>query len=149
MNRPNLHVSTNSYVTKVLFIWCWIFENNIFSPYTQTQIIKLTWCDTWFQILIEKGNAVGIWLVKDNVKYTVKARKEVILSAGAVNSPQILMLSGIGPKEHLSSLKVGLMLMKTYFIMKYVFKIKKIKMQTLKTNQNKPKKWKKYYKVKI
>uniref|UniRef100_K1QRS5 Glucose dehydrogenase [acceptor] n=1 Tax=Magallana gigas TaxID=29159 RepID=K1QRS5_MAGGI len=73
INRPNLHVSTNSYVTK---------------------------------ILIEKGNAVGIWLVKDNVKYTVKARKEVILSAGAVNSPQILMLSGIGPKEHLSSLKI-------------------------------------------
>uniref|UniRef100_A0A8W8J5B5 Glucose-methanol-choline oxidoreductase N-terminal domain-containing protein n=1 Tax=Magallana gigas TaxID=29159 RepID=A0A8W8J5B5_MAGGI len=73
MNRPNLHVSTNSYVTK---------------------------------ILIEKGKAVGIWLVKDNVKYTVKARKEVILSAGAVNSPQILMLSGIGPKEHLSSLKI-------------------------------------------
>lgn len=92
--------------------------------------------------MIEKGKAVGIWLVKDNVKYTVKARKEVILSAGAVNSPQILMLSGIGPKEHLSSLKVGLMLMKTYFITEYVFKIKEIeiKMQTLKTNQNKPKK---------
>lgn len=46
--------------------------------------------------------AYGVQFYKDGKKHIVRARREVILSAGAINSPQLLMLSGIGPKRHLT-----------------------------------------------
>ncbi|KAL5492912.1 hypothetical protein ACEPAI_4360 [Sanghuangporus weigelae] len=50
-----------------------------------------------------KKRAVGVEFARSNgsPRYRVKARKEVILSAGAVHSPQILMISGVGPATHL------------------------------------------------
>lgn len=50
--------------------------------------------------------AYGVKFVKNNKPQVVLARKEVILSAGAIGSPQILMLSGVGPQEHLQSFKI-------------------------------------------
>lgn len=44
--------------------------------------------------------------VKKGRSRIVYARKEVILSAGPINSPQLLMLSGVGPKDHLQSLGI-------------------------------------------
>ncbi|CAG5124864.1 unnamed protein product [Candidula unifasciata] len=58
------------------------------------------------KIVIKNKKAVGVEVIKDGRKCVVNANKEIILSAGAVNSPQILMLSGIGPKKHLESLKI-------------------------------------------
>ena len=58
------------------------------------------------KIGIENKRATGVFVVRNNKKYFVKARKEVILSAGAINSPQLLMLSGVGPKEHLDALGI-------------------------------------------
>lgn len=46
--------------------------------------------------------AIGADFIRFATPYTVFARREVILSAGAVNSPQLLMLSGIGPAAHLA-----------------------------------------------
>ncbi|XP_017779952.1 PREDICTED: glucose dehydrogenase [FAD, quinone] [Nicrophorus vespilloides] len=51
--------------------------------------------------------ATGVEFVKDGTIYTVNARKEVILSGGAINSPQLLMLSGIGPRKHLQEVGIN------------------------------------------
>ncbi|XP_053620301.1 glucose dehydrogenase [FAD, quinone]-like isoform X1 [Plodia interpunctella] len=60
------------------------------------------------KILIEPytKTAIGVQYIVNGVIYEAKARKEVIVSSGTVNSPKLLMLSGIGPKEHLESLNV-------------------------------------------
>lgn len=50
--------------------------------------------------------AYGVQFTYKGKKYKVKSTKEVILSAGTFNSPQLLMLSGIGPKEHLAEFEI-------------------------------------------
>ena len=70
--RKNLHVLTNAHVTKVLL-------NN------------------W------EMTAHGVELIdKEGNKRVLKAKKEIILTAGAIGSPHILLNSGIGPKEDLA-----------------------------------------------
>lgn len=45
--------------------------------------------------------AVGVTFIKGDKSVTVRANKEVILSAGAINSPQILLRSGVGPADEI------------------------------------------------
>lgn len=49
----------------------------------------------------ETKRTYGVEFVKNGKWYKIQARKEVVLSAGAINTPQLLMLSGIGPAYHL------------------------------------------------
>lgn len=53
------------------------------------------------KVLFEGKRAVGVEFVVDGKTQTLKARKEVILSGGAFNSPQLLLLSGVGPADEL------------------------------------------------
>ena len=55
------------------------------------------------RVRIENGAAVGVEAERDGQPGFIRAAKEVILSAGAINTPQLLMLSGIGPADHLAS----------------------------------------------
>lgn len=82
-NRKNLEIVTHAHVTRILFETT---RNNL-------------------------PRAVGVEYVKNGVKFTVRSKKEVILSAGALLTPHLLMLSGVGPKEHLNEHKVCLLLL--------------------------------------
>ncbi|MGM8884447.1 GMC family oxidoreductase [Psychrobacter sp. 1U2] len=53
------------------------------------------------KVIIEDKRATGVAYVKHGEEYSVRALEEVLLCAGAFGSPKTLMLSGIGPKEHL------------------------------------------------
>ncbi len=53
------------------------------------------------KVIIEDGKAVGVEVERGGKIEVLRARREVILSASAINSPKLLMLSGIGPAEHL------------------------------------------------
>ncbi|KAK7935360.1 oxidoreductase [Apiospora marii] len=70
-SRPNLRVLTNAFVDKVMFD-----NSNSDLP-----------------------RAMGVRFVHDGIKRTITAKKEVILAAGALQSPKILELSGIGNRE--------------------------------------------------
>ena len=53
------------------------------------------------RIIIENKKAMGVEIFRDGVLSTEKTGGEIILSSGTINSPQLLMLSGIGPAAHL------------------------------------------------
>ena len=62
------------------------------------------------RVLIEDRKAVGVECLIAGVKQVFTARKEVILSGGAINSPQLLQLSGIGDRAQLEKVGVPLVL---------------------------------------
>ena len=53
------------------------------------------------RVVIENQRAVGVEIEARGKIQVVKARREVVLAASSINSPKLLMLSGIGPAEHL------------------------------------------------
>jgi len=58
------------------------------------------------KIIVERQRAVGIEIVENKARRTIRATCEVIVSAGAFNSPKLLLLSGIGPADELRPLGV-------------------------------------------
>jgi len=58
------------------------------------------------RVLFDGNRAVGVAYIKEGATHEARAEREVILCGGAINSPQLLMLSGIGPAGHLQSLGI-------------------------------------------
>lgn len=83
--RPNYHIITESLVTKLTFDRKGSISGVEFVPYTDPTLTAMP---------------------RDIVKTRVLARKEVIMAAGAVHTPKILQLSGIGPKKLLKRLGI-------------------------------------------
>lgn len=75
--RKNLHIAMHAHVTKVLI-----------DPKTK--------------------HTQGVEFIREfqSKVFRTRAKKEVIVAGGAINSPQLLMLSGIGPKDHLRELGI-------------------------------------------
>ena len=53
------------------------------------------------RLVVEKGRAKGVEIIEGGQAKRIEAEREVILTAGAIGSPKLLMLSGIGPAAHL------------------------------------------------
>ncbi|RLU16896.1 hypothetical protein DMN91_010965 [Ooceraea biroi] len=75
-------------------------------PFRHRRNLQIALNATATKIIIENHKAVGVQYYQDGELRVARATKEVIASGGAVNSPQLLLLSGIGPKEHLRAVNV-------------------------------------------
>lgn len=74
----------------------------------------------YLKVLMESKEAIGVQFFILNKTVKAIARKGVILSAGAIGTPKILMLSGIGPRRHLEDLKVNFLELQI-IISRYMF----------------------------
>lgn len=54
------------------------------------------------RVVIEEGRATGVEIAQGQARQVIRARREVIVSASSINTPKLLMLSGIGPAAHLA-----------------------------------------------
>ena len=72
---------------------------------SRPNLIVRTGCHTT-GIALERGRAVGLHYRRGGRMHRVRAAREIVLSGGAINSPQLLLLSGIGPADRLKQVDV-------------------------------------------
>ena len=58
------------------------------------------------KLILDRKRVIGVQIESNGEMKRVFVHKEVIVSAGSINTPQLLMLSGIGPRQHLESLNI-------------------------------------------
>jgi choline dehydrogenase-like flavoprotein len=88
----------------------WSAARGFLKPVLHRQNLKLEVNVLAERILFDGKRATGVVYRQNGVKKTAKARGEVILAAGSLGSPQLLMLSGVGPAAHLQERGVPVVL---------------------------------------
>lgn len=83
----------------------WSAANAYLRPAMKRPNVSLVRCFAR-KIVIENGRAVGVEIERNGKIEVVKANREVIVSASSFNSPKLLMLSGIGPGQHLKDMGI-------------------------------------------
>lgn len=79
----------------------WSTANAYLKPALKRANLELVKCFAR-RVVIEDGRAVGVEIERGGKIEVVKANREVIIAASSINSPKLLMLSGIGPAAHLA-----------------------------------------------
>lgn len=101
-NRPNLHIALNATATKIQ-------TRRVNSKVTASGL-SFTMVRFFPRFILRDYISAKYIMIspysQNGRRYNVRAKREVILSAGSINSPQLLLLSGIGPKEHLKSVNI-------------------------------------------
>ena len=106
MNRTTLTIYRYARAVKVV-VWTYCYK------FTGKLKLLNEICKYFFikscQIHLDKSSrrAVGVTYIRHGRTHYVSARNEIILSAGVIDSPRLLLLSGIGPKHHLQSVGVS------------------------------------------
>ncbi|MCB8882085.1 GMC family oxidoreductase N-terminal domain-containing protein [Acidisoma cellulosilytica] len=82
-----------------------IFQSYV-APLVSSDNLRVLTDTKLLKILFEKNRAVGVLLESNGQVIAVKARREIVLSAGAINTPRILLQSGIGDPQALRKLGI-------------------------------------------
>ena len=86
---------------------CWSAANAYLRPALKTGRVALQTGAMVRRVLLEGRRAVGVEYEQGGAIKTVRAAREVILAASALNTPKLLMLSGIGPADHLKEMGIA------------------------------------------
>ncbi|WP_010139637.1 choline dehydrogenase [Oceanicola sp. S124] len=78
----------------------WSTANAYLKPALKRDNLRMIRCFAR-RVVIENGRATGVEIERGGRIEVVKARREVVIAASSINSPKILMLSGVGPAAHL------------------------------------------------
>jgi len=85
----------------------WSTSEAYLKPVLKRKNLKIISKAFVYKIIFEKNKAIGIEYSIGNKKFFVFAKKEIILSGGAINSPHLLMLSGVGDSKVLKKQKIN------------------------------------------